>query len=239
MFHVKQSRRAFTIIELMLAMTFISVLLVLISFTIIQIGTIYNKGMTLKEVNQTGRAISDDINRNLSAGRPFTLATNYFNTPNVSGRLCLGNYTYIWNYADALSSGNTNVARYAGLPLTTEQIRLVKVPDAGALYCVRSGGAFVNRDIRAQDRSLTTELLKSGDRLLSIHQFSLTTSAAGTDALTSQQLYNATFTIGTGDVTALNTARTSCLPPGNINSNFSFCAVQQFKLVMRAGNRVN
>ena len=56
----------FTLIELMLAMTFISVLLLAIAMTIIQIGTIYNRGVTLKEVSQAARSISDELNRSIT-----------------------------------------------------------------------------------------------------------------------------------------------------------------------------
>jgi hypothetical protein len=61
----------------------------------------------------------------------------------------------------------------------------------------------------------------------------------GFDDATGQQLYNLTFTIGTGDANALTADKTACLPPGDPNSDFAYCTVQQFTLVIRAGNRVN
>ena len=79
----------FTLIELVLAMAFISALLLAIALTIIQIGTTYNRGMTLKEVNQTARSISDELTRNLTSSEAFTLSSKYISTP-TGGRLCLG-----------------------------------------------------------------------------------------------------------------------------------------------------
>ena len=236
--HVAKSR-GFTITELMLAMTFISVLLLAIAMTIIQVATIYNKGMTLKEVNQSGRSIGDDIRRNISASGSFTLSTNYLTNP-AGGRLCVDNYSYLWNYADAIQSGNPNVVRYAtGGSRSGETIRLVKVPDPSGAYCARSGSTFVYATVRASDQDRASELLQSGDRLLSIHQFALTTSSAVADPATGQRLFQLSYTIGTGEVAALTTDRSSCLPPGAANANFSYCAVQQFELVIRAGNGVN
>lgn len=237
MSHVDKKRtQGFTIIELVLAMTFISVLLLAIALTIMQIAVIYNKGMTLKEVNQTGRALGSEFTRNLSSSDAFTLSSN-LKTTTAGGRLCLGQYSYVWNYAEALATGNSNVIRYQDTPTT--EIHLVKVPDTSGAYCAMAGSAFVYPSLRTVDRPQSVELLKSGDRLLSIHQFAMSTTAAGTDSLTGQQLYTLSYTIGTGQHTALTPDKTQCLPPGNANANFTYCAVQQFTLVIRAGNKVN
>ncbi len=49
-----RSESGFTIVELLMAMSFIAVLLVVITLTIIQISGIYNKGLTMRAVNQSG-----------------------------------------------------------------------------------------------------------------------------------------------------------------------------------------
>lgn len=232
----KRSEQGFTIIELMLAMAFVAALLLTVALTIVQIGTIYNKGMTLKEVNQTGRTISDDLRRSVAASSSFNLATN-FQEREWGGRFCTGQVSYLWNYAQALQEGDTAVNRFAS---GSDTIRLLRVPDAAAAYCVTSGaGAFALREVSDLDREESTELLRQGDRTLSIHELSITSPNNGSDPLTGQSMYSVTFTIGTGDTTALNDQQTACLPPGDINANFAFCAVQQFTIVTRAGNRVN
>lgn len=229
-------QQGFTIIELMLAMSFVAALLLAVALTILQIGTIYNKGLTLKEVNQTGRSISDDLTRNIGASTAFSVNTNYVSIPNVGGRLCTGQFSYIWNYANALQNNATGITEYA---TSTTPVRFVKVPDAANAYCARNGAPLLYPDIRAADVSKAVELLKTGDRTLSIHQFSLFSPPNGSDPLTGQQVYTLSFTIGTGEVAALTSDQTACLPPGSPGSNFSYCAVQQFTLVIRAGNRIN
>ena len=228
-------QQGFTIIELMLAMAFVSALLVAVALTIVQIGTIYNKGMTLKEVNQTGRVISDDIRRTIASSSVFDRATSFY-TNSAGGRLCTGEFTYVWNYAQALQNNDANRIRYE---TSTDPIRLLKIPDSSSAYCARSGTSFVYSRVRTVDQQNSTELLLQGDRTLSIHQLNITEPANGDDPLTGQRLYVVSFTIGTGDTTALNAGRTACLPPGAANANFAYCAVQQFTLVTRAGNRVN
>lgn len=239
---VNKRTEGFTIIELMLAMSFVAMLLLAIALSILQIAQIYNKGMTLKEVNQTGRNIGAEFSRNLGASDAFALATNLRAAPgNAGGRLCLGQYSYVWNYSAALAAGNSNVIRHQAAPF--DEIHLLKVPDSSGAYCAMSGSSFVYPTVRTVDRPQSVELLKSGDRLLSIHQFSMSTVPGGADVLTGQQLYTTSFTIGTGieptKPSPLTPDNTQCLPPGNINANFAYCAVQQFTLVIRAGNKVN
>ena len=55
--------KGFTIVELSLAMTFVSMLLLAIAMTAIQAGSLYNKGLVLESVNQAGRDIGDMLRR--------------------------------------------------------------------------------------------------------------------------------------------------------------------------------
>ncbi len=235
--HVVKRTAGFTLIELMLAMTFISILLLAIAMTIIQIGTIYNRGMTLKEVNQASRDIADDLRRTVAAGESFTLDTDYV-TNSAGGRLCNGVYSYVWNYGKAISANDINLTTYeAG---SSDIPNLVKIPDPGKLYCtLASSGGLQYKKIRAADTSTAQELLKSGDRELVVHTFNVISGSGVSDPATGQQLYTMLFTIGTSTISALTPDLTACLPPDNINSDLTYCVVQQFSLVVRAGNRVN
>lgn len=229
---VKQ--QGFTIIELLLSMTFVSVLLLAIALSVVQMGNIYNKGTTLKEVNQAGRAISDDISRNLKTSSAFNITANYHALP-TGGRLCTDGYSYLWNYAEALQDGTSGVVEYEG---SDEPVHFVKVPDGTAEYCAQVGPSFVYPDIRAVDQPESAELLSSGDRLLSIHDFTMSDNPASYDTLTGQQLYSISFVIGTSEIEALNDTQTACEVPSSAVANFTYCAVQQFDLVVRAGSEV-
>jgi prepilin-type N-terminal cleavage/methylation domain-containing protein len=226
----------FTLIELMLAMTFISVLLLAIAMTIIQIGTIYNRGVTLKEVSQAARSISDELNRSIAAAEVFDLETNYITTT-AGGRLCTGSYSYLWNYQKAFNEADNMLANYEG---SNTSVRLVKVSDLGAIYCAKNADdSLSHKDIRLQDTNKAVELLSLGDHTLALHQFSVTSSDSATDTATGQQLYEVSFTIGTSDLAALNETMTGCKGPNEEGSDLAYCSVQNFTLVVRAGNRVN
>ncbi len=248
MIHAAKRHQGFTIIELMLAMTFIAFLLLAIAMTIIQVGSIYNKGTTFKDVDQTSRDINDDLKRTINAAGSITLATDYVLTPNaaaaVGGRLCLGSYSYIWNYEKGIAANNPSVAKYQNPPVgsaPTDPIRLVKVPDSAKVYCAKNGANLVNKDIRSADVLKSQELLKTGDHQLGLHQFAILTPVptSASDSATGQQMYSLSYTIGTTNINSLNATQTACLDPSVANSDPLYCVVEQFSLVVRVGNGVN
>jgi len=85
------SSRGFTIVELMISITVLSVVLLLCSAGIARIGQVYYKGIISASTQQTSRNISDDIARSIqfSGGEIVT-------APNV---ICIGElrYTYVLN----------------------------------------------------------------------------------------------------------------------------------------------
>ena len=117
--------KGFTIVELMLAMGFLSTLLITIALLVNMILDIYNKGLSLRAVNSTGRQLIDDISRVVS-GSPiqqginpiptgtggtvvtssddFTALRKYFFSATRGatreqryGTFCTGSFSYIWN----------------------------------------------------------------------------------------------------------------------------------------------
>lgn len=233
-----QKKFGFTLIELMLAMTFIAVMLVAVAACVIQISTIYNRGITLRQVNQSGRAVSDDLTRVINQSSPFSIATNFVEQP-YGGRLCTGRYSYIWNTAKGMSDASRN--RYV---TPSSEIRFVRISDDGALYCRDpAGGVSPNRQSTIPN-AIATDLLSGDDRALVIHSFSIGPSDTATtvyNATIGQRLYTVTFLLGTDDTAALNydtvTDEASCKPPADGSSNLTYCSVNQFSFTVRAGVR--
>lgn len=226
------NNNGFTLIELMLAMTFIGVLLVAIAMTTIQISNIYTKGLTLREVNQAGRAVSEELQRSIAATVPFNAdpaspATRYI-AGEGGGRLCVGRYTYAWNYGRAITGG-------AGAPQLLNEyddgsaVRFAKVNDSGAALCS-------DPDLKI-NRADATEMLSAGDHDLVMHKFTVTRGSS--DATTGQALYAISMIIGTNDKNqmTISTNDASCKPPAQGVGNEDYCAVNIFEIVARAGNK--
>ncbi len=225
----------FTLIELMLSMTFISALLLAIALTTIQISTIYTKGITLREVDQAGRTVSDELQRSIASATPFDVtpkvggpsdsATSNYVAHAGGGRLCLGKFTYAWNYGKALAGG-TGPAVLNKYDDGTE-VRFAKVADANGSLCADTELAVPKAE--------SSDLLTSGDRNLVLHSFTITQNAK--DDTIGQALYAISMTIGTNDREQLVTNDTSCKPPSEGVGNEAYCSVNQFEIIARAGNK--
>lgn len=126
-------KTGFTILELALAMAFISFLLLAIGFAIIQITRVYEKGITLKTVNENGRELIDEFSRVILASKydlsEDTDGTHFeYTYVQVSGKVgedvaaedtpstevplygafCTGTYSYLWNTGYALRTEETD-----------------------------------------------------------------------------------------------------------------------------------
>jgi prepilin-type N-terminal cleavage/methylation domain-containing protein len=228
----EQRQQGFTLIELMLAMTFISMLLLAIALTTIQIMHIYDKGLTLKSVNQAGRDISSSLQRDIAASAPFNVndprdTAHYLPTTN-GGRLCLGQYSYVWNYGSAISANRpADLIKYEG---DNAPVRIARVLDPSSALCANTSS---NPTVSRQG---ATELLAASDSLdLAIQQFGISMPPAVSGANAMQPLYNVSFTLGTNDQQSFSADKT-CTPSGVAGSNWQFCATSVFNVVVHAGN---
>jgi prepilin-type N-terminal cleavage/methylation domain-containing protein len=223
-----RKHRGFTLIELMLAMAFVSALLLAIAMTVIQISNIYNSGLTYKSVNQYGGALANELQRDISQSTPFDTTKSF--VPQVylgvitGGRLCIGQYSYIWNYGKALAGGAPTLNTYSASG--TPPINFVKAVDSEGIYC--------SNPAKKIDSNTAVELLNVGQVNLALQNFLITQISH--DSSTGQYLYAISFVIGTNDQTALNTSSTGCLTSDSISSNPTYCAVNQFDIVARAGS---
>lgn len=234
-------QQGFTIVELLLAMTFVSILLLSIALVVIQISNIYNKGLTLRAVDQSGRTVSADIQRVLGQTQPLANLAGAFviqrgdaasasDSP-LGGRFCTGEFTYIWNYGVALDENNYRpINTYVTNPNDPEkELRFVRIRDSDSYYCTNNDG------LPQVSREGAVELLAEGDRNLVVHDFSV--EQITYDPLLSQALYRVKMQLGTNDQTALTTADMSCKPPSEESAFQEFCAVNVFEFTAQVGNK--
>ena len=239
----------FTIIELMIAMAFIATLLLAIVATIMQIGTVYNKGVAMKSVNQAGRAVVADIKRTIGEspllvipevtdtihyGRtdPFLFQNERGGIIAVGGdpyggRLCTGIYSYIWNSGKHVDDPANE---YDG-SYSTKQLRLVRVRDNGGQYCTDTTKPVQFSD--ADGNQIAFELLSENN--LAIEDFTI--DLVTRDMSSGAALYNISIAIGSADQDEIDTVDNTCRPPDATGSYQNYCAVNQFIFTARAGNK--
>jgi len=224
----------FTIIELMLAMSFVSLLLVAVAMTVIQISNIYNRGIILKDVNQAGRALVSELQQSIAQTSAFDVGAgntiNYRDQSGIGGRLCTGQYSYIWNYANAANNDSRN--KYDGL--SKPNIYFIKIFDPTLIYCtLTSLGGLSNVD---PDKG-AIEIFSDSQHNLALHSFKITSGV--NDAKTNQRLYNIEFVLGTSDTGAIDSGSNTCKPPSEEKSDFTYCSINQFNLTVRSGNAID
>lgn len=221
--HHKQEQ-GFTLVELSLSMAFIAMLLLGIALLTIQISAIYNKGLTMRSVNESGRLIAKDMQQTLNAAVATKVA---FVDDDAGGRLCANNVVYAWNYAGRINSNgfssNQNIydSGEAG-------IRLIRFA-GGVGYCNASLGSYPAIPSGVDG---LTELLKEGDNTLALHEVTLSENSVAGDE-SRQKIYAISFILGSNDIERL--AADGCrIPQSKVDD--TYCVVNQFRFTARAGN---
>ncbi len=235
-------RYGFTLIELMLAMAFVSVLLLAIATIAIQAGKLYNRGLTLKSINQSGREISDSLRRDFLQANAGKISGNANSAvvmvqaggADRSGRLCLGDYSYVWNVPKVVSGevkAGAGIITEVGGPHSGRPINFARVIDPDGMLCQKNETTGAYMSTVATDK--VTHLLKpagSNDVVLAIHQMKAARVAGDSGA---DSLYRLEFVLGTSQLEAVNTANGTCKPPADNSENLDFCAINSFEMIVR------
>lgn len=230
-----KNESGFTIIELSLSLVGIGVLLLSITLTILNIFTNYNQLLSLKSVAQAGRAIIADIQSEIRSAQVFDpiVQNNDFkaipNTANpTGGRLCLGTYSYIWNYGDSLSSGDVGKNSYKD---STDKLRFIKISDQNKSFCTNLSSQPL--------KSSSTEMLNSFDRPLVFYDFKITSPLeTNVDNSTGRRAYYIEIVIGTSDPNMINLETNKCKTPDQAGSNVDVCVSKIFSVNILSGGSI-
>ena len=225
------NKKGFTLIELMLALSFIGILLVITVVTIIHVTNQYSRGITLKSINQAGRELGASMKRDAASATGIT--TLYVDpsqdTNSHLGRLCLGAYSYVWNTPEALRSGGPAPALYSD---NKTPIVMARVPDVGGSFCAHKSTTDSSYPSNV-DKNAATEMLPNTDGEYAIHNVTVASiPAAPTGA--EPVLYDIKYTIGTNQDGTINTSM-RCEAPDNATNNFNFCSINEFEIMVQAG----
>ncbi len=229
----RKDSRGFTIVELSIAMTLLSVLLIVIVFLVIRIGGIYTKGVTMKSVNQAGQVIVSDMRMTIGDAGAFPLAASFIEQKDANGRvaggrLCTGEYSYVWNIGTTVetdaSGGVQQENNYDG---DGAPIRFVRSLDNDSTYCTVSASGEMPAVIKGN----STELLSESD--LAIQDFAMTQLT--TNMASGASVYKITMLISNADTESIESASNTCRPPSV--SDDRFCAVNEFGFTVHASGK--
>lgn len=160
----RRNKDGFTLIELMFAMAFVAFLMVFIVTSIVQIMRIYNKGLAIRDINQSGRQLAEDMTRSLRYSNAVQFSKNGYQAANQ--RICANGVTYAWNIETA-PGVFTTTNKYTA-PDTAAQINFIRVDDKGGLLCNTPAPSIP----KAQSRDLLSPQL-------AVERLSLSSSEVG------------------------------------------------------------
>lgn len=159
---VKNQQSGFTIIELLIATTVFSIVLLGASMAIVQIGRVYYKGLISAKTQEVSRSIVQSVSEDLQYSDSKAFKTSPAGEP-APNAICIGTnrYTY-WlgiplegaNHGlvtDSISAGSDCVAGTgAGTELLGQNMRLIQfsvTPASGGIYKVTVGLAYGDSDL--------------------------------------------------------------------------------------------
>lgn len=144
--HHTNKQSGFTLVELTLSVAFIGFIVLFTVIATLQVMRTYNKGLAVKEINQTSRTIVEELSRAIKSSTFNTVNTAPNDETPSKSRICVGGTSYVWNVADA------NVNKYSST--ANPAVTFVRVEDPGGSLCGHSSGVYPNVD---EDRA--TQLL--------------------------------------------------------------------------------
>lgn len=209
-----KNNKAFTLVELLLAMTILTILLTAIVTLVIQMGRIYSKGVTSKSLNQVATVLSKDLQSSINQAKAGAIIN-----ADKTGRVCTGSVSYVWNTVD-----NPSMNRYT---TAGPEIVFARVNDPGAGLC-KTPGSLVNRaDAR--------EMLPRGQNNFGIYRFYV-----GSDlrpGAPTPLLYWVHMELGSSEDDEMSRTpdgRQTCYT--GKDGRGDFCAENVFEFTARAGN---
>jgi hypothetical protein len=246
------SRKGFTIIELMLAMTFVATLMVAVAFLVIRVTAIYQKGLSIRSVNQVGRNPMVDFTRAVadspvddSVERENYFSARYENDNQMVGAFYIGRYSYLWNTGTAINAGERiQFKNQTGV----YDFRLIRIDDVSRAVCAAANDLgddyLLDLSAVAQVRdAVPVELLTLSDVEVvastedssesDLALYDLRVYQPTINQATGHAFYSATFILGSLrgiDITAngnycVNMSET-------LNTDFSYCSFNKFNFAM-------
>ncbi len=230
--------QGFTLVEMTIAIAFLSVLMMAILTISMSAGKLYIKGDTNKSINQAGRDFADTIRRDfLATGVGSITSVPPINggsaaDPQYSGRICVGSVAYLWNTAGLLNVDSPAPGSLITMGASSKPVKLVRVSRTSQLYCQPNGSGRYPTVIDSSD--VATELFAGTGREYALYDMTIQQIAADGE----KGMYRISYTLGTNEPGATERDAAGfvrCKTDNAQAANFSYCSVSEFEMLVRVG----
>ena len=239
-------KSGFTLIELMLAMTFFATILTISTAVFVQMLNTYNKGLAVKQMNQVGRTLTDEFSRLSNSGLGFGVA-NADDAPADQTRVrCMrvGSEVYVWSYADDVVT-NPKVYTVDGLnPINMSKLIISYYQGCPSSRDATYDASPAPKKFIAADNLIP--VLSSNVRVYDAHVKLLKKCISSVANQTCDEVtlydnaYRVSFTFGTyaGAGSSANPTITGGVPSCPVSSIGNFCAFGTHETVLYLPNGI-
>jgi prepilin-type N-terminal cleavage/methylation domain-containing protein len=100
----KHNQKGFTLVELMIATSVFSIVLLIATTSIVRIGRLYYKGITQSRTQEVARSISEDISKSIQLSAGNVIDGNTLPVGSKFNGYCIGDLIYAYNPNTPVSS---------------------------------------------------------------------------------------------------------------------------------------
>ncbi|HSW90504.1 MAG TPA: hypothetical protein VLF64_00745 [Candidatus Saccharimonadales bacterium] len=233
----KRQQTGFTLVEVTLAIAFLSILLIAILTITVTAGKLYIKGSTNQTINQSGRDFADTVRRDflasgisMIAGSPTGAAITLGSGNLTSGRICLGTVSYLWNSAALLNAPNTDEVT---IGVSNTPVKFARVVNPKQSYCDKDASGKYPTNIPSTEQVI--DLFGGSGRDYALYSMAMTPVAITGD----KGMYQISYTLGTNESGTTQKDSTNsfvqCKPNNSLTADFNYCSVDDFDMIVRVG----
>lgn len=151
------SQKGFTIVELMIATSVLSTILLLVTVIMISIGNLYYKGINQARVQDDVHSIVDEVSQHLELGATIN-PTRVTSADGQTIAYCIGDTRYVFTVGEQIGTGLDTDG-------TTHQSQHVLWRDKAPAGCPKPSNGFLNSAFLSLIDPSGTELIAPNSRL--------------------------------------------------------------------------
>ncbi|MBR2997007.1 prepilin-type N-terminal cleavage/methylation domain-containing protein [Candidatus Saccharibacteria bacterium] len=259
-----KTKSGFTLVEFSIALTVLSILLIIILQVSNNTIAIYQKGLSTKAVSNAGRELLDELSRSI-ASSPTTSLEGFCDQINDTnkranckngdtsalvyykdvvkqnnkeypryGMFCTGEYSYFWNSGYALRNTNKMFEPQKIKVNVDKTPKLLRFKDSSHKLCIDRLNGANSFSVE-QDQDPVDLLQNDQDLQVALYDFTL--FPVNQNKTIARIFYSGTFVLGTltGDIGDITASNDYCKAgPATLGDDFSYCAINKFNFAAQA-----
>lgn len=213
----KRNQQGFTIVELLIAMTIFTIVLLVLTGAVVQIGRLYTKGLTASRTQEVARAVIDDLSRAIQY-TPGVIKELAATPADNTSSVCVGSRRY-----DFIQNRLVDKNQTTGRSLVSGDDP-ANCTSTTNLITASTGNEMLGNDMRVSNLAIDTTSLTTG-----AYRVTVRIVYGADDLLCTQAAGNCNNNV---ELNAAQLRAAKDLQCKNIRSGTQFCAVSELSTIV-------